>query len=189
MARKGNPISVRLDLNRSSDSSWFSEGDRSLLNGSTRHESILEGRPIHEIFPDTDLSSIVDHPFFCPSTVHIPGEILDLSTIASLTRFNHFLTNMRYDFFDGVIYASYIRSLQHELTQTPKELLFSQLNFMFAREYTHLCNWYNSCYFHTFGVECPSIYVNYAQWCHYWSMKALDGESLSRLVDQIYFLF
>nr|WMB96610.1 ribosomal protein L2 [Solanum melongena]WMB96749.1 hypothetical protein [Solanum melongena] len=29
MARKGNPISVRLDLNRSSDSSWFSEGDRS----------------------------------------------------------------------------------------------------------------------------------------------------------------
>ncbi|XP_051149677.1 ribosomal protein S3, mitochondrial-like [Andrographis paniculata] len=27
MARKGNPISVRLDLNRSSDSSWFSEGD------------------------------------------------------------------------------------------------------------------------------------------------------------------
>ena len=28
MARKGNPISVRLDLNRSSDSSRFSEGDR-----------------------------------------------------------------------------------------------------------------------------------------------------------------
>ena len=28
MARKGNPISVRLDLNRSLDSSWFSEGDR-----------------------------------------------------------------------------------------------------------------------------------------------------------------
>nr|YP_010945874.1 ribosomal protein S3 [Agrostis stolonifera]WGN99087.1 ribosomal protein S3 [Agrostis stolonifera] len=28
MARKGNPISVRLDLNRSSDPSWFSEGDR-----------------------------------------------------------------------------------------------------------------------------------------------------------------
>ncbi|KAI5672942.1 hypothetical protein M9H77_13306 [Catharanthus roseus] len=27
MARKGNSISVRLDLNRSSDSSWFSEGD------------------------------------------------------------------------------------------------------------------------------------------------------------------
>lgn len=28
MAQKGNPISVRLDLNRSSDSSRFSEGDR-----------------------------------------------------------------------------------------------------------------------------------------------------------------
>lgn len=28
MARKGNPISVRLDLNRSSDPSRFSEGDR-----------------------------------------------------------------------------------------------------------------------------------------------------------------
>ncbi|CAN4082710.1 unnamed protein product [Withania somnifera] len=28
MARKGNPISVRLDPNRSSHSSWFSEGDR-----------------------------------------------------------------------------------------------------------------------------------------------------------------
>lgn len=28
MARKGNPISVRLDLNRSSDSSRFSKGDR-----------------------------------------------------------------------------------------------------------------------------------------------------------------
>ena len=28
MARKGNPISVRLDLNRSSDSSRVSEGDR-----------------------------------------------------------------------------------------------------------------------------------------------------------------
>lgn len=28
MARKGNPISVRLSLNRSSDPSWFSEGDR-----------------------------------------------------------------------------------------------------------------------------------------------------------------
>jgi hypothetical protein len=28
MARKGNPISVRLDLNRSSEESWFSEGDR-----------------------------------------------------------------------------------------------------------------------------------------------------------------
>jgi hypothetical protein len=28
MARKGNPISVRLDLNCSSDSSRFSEGDR-----------------------------------------------------------------------------------------------------------------------------------------------------------------
>jgi len=30
MARKGNPISVRLGLNRSSDSSWFSEGDRAM---------------------------------------------------------------------------------------------------------------------------------------------------------------
>nr|YP_009381293.1 ribosomal protein S3 [Utricularia reniformis]ART31123.1 ribosomal protein S3 [Utricularia reniformis] len=30
MARKGNPISVRLHLNRSSDSSWFSEGDREI---------------------------------------------------------------------------------------------------------------------------------------------------------------
>ncbi|KAL4351834.1 hypothetical protein GQ457_06G014900 [Hibiscus cannabinus] len=28
MARKGNPISVRLEKNRSSDSSRFSEGDR-----------------------------------------------------------------------------------------------------------------------------------------------------------------
>jgi hypothetical protein len=28
MARKGNPISIRLDLNRSSDPSQFSEGDR-----------------------------------------------------------------------------------------------------------------------------------------------------------------
>ncbi|KAI5664279.1 hypothetical protein M9H77_23602 [Catharanthus roseus] len=28
MARKGNPILIRLDMNHSSDSSWFSEGNR-----------------------------------------------------------------------------------------------------------------------------------------------------------------
>ena len=42
MARKGNPISVRLDLNRSSDSSWFSEGDR---------ESHRMGQSFPSVFP------------------------------------------------------------------------------------------------------------------------------------------
>lgn len=42
MARKGNPISVRLDLNRSSDSSWFSEGDR---------ESHRMGQPFPSVYP------------------------------------------------------------------------------------------------------------------------------------------
>ena len=42
MARKGNPISVRLDLNRSSDSSRFSEGDR---------ESHRMGQSFPSVFP------------------------------------------------------------------------------------------------------------------------------------------
>ena len=42
MARKGNPISVRLEQNRSSDSSRFSEGDR---------ESHRMGQSFPSVFP------------------------------------------------------------------------------------------------------------------------------------------
>ena len=62
MARKGNPISVRLDLNRSSDSSRFSEGDREshrmgqsfssvcLILKKKAWEDVADVRPGHDFF-------------------------------------------------------------------------------------------------------------------------------------------
>ena len=63
MARKGNPISVRLDLNRSSDSSRFSEGDREshrmgqsfssvclIFQMKKAWEDIADVRPGHDFF-------------------------------------------------------------------------------------------------------------------------------------------
>lgn len=63
MAQKVNPISVRLDQNRSSDSSWFSEGDReshrmvhatlllrTLLQYSKGWEDVADGRDGHDFF-------------------------------------------------------------------------------------------------------------------------------------------
>ena len=43
MARKGNLISVRLDLNCSSYSSWFSEGDRESHRSGARAPQEIEG--------------------------------------------------------------------------------------------------------------------------------------------------
>ena len=96
-------------------------------------------------------------PFYCSSVVHIPGEIVDLPTISNLTKFNHFLVHIKYDFYDGVIQANYIKSLQQEVNQTPAELLAGKLDFMLHREYTSLCNWYNSWYLNTFGVTNPML--------------------------------
>ena len=63
MARKGNPISVRLDLNRSSDPSRFSEGDREshrmgqsfssvclIFQIKKAWEDIADVRPGHDFF-------------------------------------------------------------------------------------------------------------------------------------------
>ncbi|MCD7454394.1 hypothetical protein HAX54_024761 [Datura stramonium] len=88
-----------------------------LLTGSAPHHSymtdlpgasgsagqeVLQGIPVHEIFPDKDIwEDILTHPFYCSPVVHIPGEIVDPLTISKLTHLNHFLINMRYDFMKG----------------------------------------------------------------------------------------
>jgi hypothetical protein len=63
MARKGNPISVRLDLNRSSDSSRFSEGDRESHRMGQSFSSVClilkkkRGRTLQMSVPDTTSSN------------------------------------------------------------------------------------------------------------------------------------
>ncbi|EEF32829.1 conserved hypothetical protein [Ricinus communis] len=66
MARKGNPISVRLDLNRSSDSSRFSEGD---CESHQKWASLFlcpilkkkRGRTLQMSGTDTTSSNVEDH--------------------------------------------------------------------------------------------------------------------------------
>lgn len=57
-------------------------------SGSARQE-VLQGIPVHEIFPDKDIWDVVTSPFYCSGAVHIPGEIVDPLTISKLTRLNH----------------------------------------------------------------------------------------------------
>ena len=60
MARKGNPISVRLDLNRSSDSSRFSEGDRESHRMGQSFSSVCPKKTAWE-----DVAAVRDgHDFF-----------------------------------------------------------------------------------------------------------------------------
>ncbi|KAL3646593.1 ATP synthase subunit H protein (Va0H) (atp6H) (Atp6v0e) [Castilleja foliolosa] len=158
-----------------------------LLTGSAPHHSymtdlpgasgsagqeVLQGIPVHEIFPDIDIwEDVLSHPFYCSPVVHIPGSIVDPLTISKLTQLNHFLINMRYDFYEGVIQAGYIQSLQRELNQTPAGLLPGQLDFMLHREYANLCN---SWYLHTSGAHSPlDLCRAYQNWCHSWYLKTL----------------
>ena len=62
MARKGNPISVRLDLNRSSDSSRFSEGDR---------ESHRMGQSFPSVFPFLKMKKGVGGRCRCPGRTRL----------------------------------------------------------------------------------------------------------------------
>jgi len=62
MARKGNPISVRLDLNRSSDSSRFSEGDR---------ESHRMGQSFPEVCPRFAITKGVGGRCRCPGRARL----------------------------------------------------------------------------------------------------------------------
>ena len=72
MARKGNPISVRLDLNRSSDSSRFSEGDR-------------ESHRMGQSFPSVFL-------YFQPTlTTFTPRIIFHYPSILKLTEVNFYI--------------------------------------------------------------------------------------------------
>ncbi|KAL6491698.1 ATP synthase subunit H protein (Va0H) (atp6H) (Atp6v0e) [Orobanche gracilis] len=135
-------------------------------------QEVLQGIPVHEIFPDIDIwEDVLSHPFYCSPVVHIPGSIVDPLTISKLTQLNHFLINMRYDFYEGVIQAGYIQSLQRELNQTPAGLLPGQLDFMLHREYANLCN---SWYLHTSGAHSPlDLCRAYQNWCHSWYLKTL----------------
>ncbi len=74
MARKGNPISVRLGLNRSSDSSRFSEGDRESHRMGQSFSSVClifqikkRGRTLQMSVPDTT-SSNARRPLEDPGT-------------------------------------------------------------------------------------------------------------------------
>ncbi|KAK8936468.1 hypothetical protein KSP39_PZI012641 [Platanthera zijinensis] len=84
-------------------------------------QEVLEGVPV-EILPQK-WEEVLNHPFYCAGVVHIPGEIVEPSTISKLTNLNHFLINMKYYFYNEVMQPGYIQSLQWELDQTPAELL------------------------------------------------------------------
>nr|YP_009466025.1 ATPase subunit 6 [Arabis alpina]YP_009466050.1 ATPase subunit 6 [Arabis alpina]AVC55452.1 ATPase subunit 6 [Arabis alpina]AVC55480.1 ATPase subunit 6 [Arabis alpina] len=86
--------------------------------------------------------------------------------MASLTRFNHFLVNLRWDFQGGVVQSGYIWNLQRELDQTPTELLSDKLNFLFFRESLNLWTLVNDWYLKNLGIPGPVNFIaNYEQRC------------------------
>ena len=92
---------------------------------------VLPGVPILDMFPNISVDTIINHPFYCSGTVALAEELVDPIIMERLTRLNHFLVNMRWDFYEGVIQAGYIRNLQRELDHTPAELLGSKLDLIF----------------------------------------------------------
>ncbi|CAL9238895.1 unnamed protein product [Arabidopsis halleri] len=112
------------------------------------------------MFPNISVDTIINHPFYCSGTVALAEELVDPIIMERLTRLNHFLVNMRWDFNGGVIQAGYIRNLQRELDQTPAELLGDKLNLIFFRESLNLSTSVNNWYLQNLGVPGP---VNFLQ--------------------------
>ncbi|KAL6513793.1 ATP synthase subunit H protein (Va0H) (atp6H) (Atp6v0e) [Orobanche minor] len=114
--------------------------DPSGASGSARQE-VLQGIPVHEIFPDKDIWDVVTSPYYCSNMLHIP------------------------DLFDRVLEPVYTQSLQRELDVTSAELLPAKLDFMLNREYENWYNWYNSWYINNLGggsfVPSPLEQLNY----------------------------
>ena len=81
-------------LTRVSASHHNSMVDPSGASGSARQE-VLQGIPVHEIFPDIDISDILTSPFYLAGVVHISGEIEDPLTISKLSIFNQLLVHIR----------------------------------------------------------------------------------------------
>ncbi|KAC9261811.1 hypothetical protein E3N88_46091 [Mikania micrantha] len=94
------------------------------------------------------------------STVCIPGEITDPTTLANLTQFNTLMISMKHDFLNSITPPGYIESLQRELNNTPAELLAGKLESMYQYELTSLSNYYQS-----FGYS-DQHYLNYLDFCN-----------------------
>jgi hypothetical protein len=99
---------------------------------SSEEREILQGVPIQNL--GIDAWDAVGSPFYFAGVVHIPGEIEDPLTIERLSAFNHFLINLRYDFYGGVIQPGYTQSLQRELDCTPAEALPAKFDSMLSQE-------------------------------------------------------
>ncbi|GER38232.1 ATP synthase subunit a [Striga asiatica] len=147
-----------------------------MFRGCEASQEILYGIPIDLTEHNFD---VLDSPFFCSGVVHIPGEISDFPTIFKLTKLNHFLVMVRNDFDRGVIHAGYTQYLQRELNQTTVAELPAKLDLILNREYANLCYNYPYWYYQTFGRESPikNFSEEYASRFHYYSSKALEGDS------------
>ncbi|KAD5318115.1 hypothetical protein E3N88_18061 [Mikania micrantha] len=94
------------------------------------------------------------------STVCIPVEITDPTTLANLSQFNMLMISMKHDFLNSITPPGYIESLQRELNNTPAELLAGKLESMYQYELTSLSNYYQS-----FGYS-DQHYLNYLDFCN-----------------------
>ncbi|YP_717121.1 hypothetical protein BrnapMp023 (mitochondrion) [Brassica napus] len=128
------------------------------------------------MFPNTSLDAITEHPLYCSGTVALKEELVDNPIImGSLTRLNHFLINMRWDFQKGVIQSEYILNLQRELDHTPAELLSDKLNFIYFRESLNLWTRVNEWYLQNLGVPGPANFLQeYEEKCYSNYVKVME---------------
>jgi F-type H+-transporting ATPase subunit a len=127
------------------------------------------------MFPNISVDTIINHPFYCSGTVALAEELVDPIIMERLTRLNHFLVNMRWDFYEGVIQAGYIRNLQRELDHTPAELLGSKLDLIFFRESLNLSTYVNNWYMQNLGVPGPVNFIEkYHDACFSNYMKLME---------------
>ena len=97
---------------------------------SSQVPEILNGVPVQ--WSDTVTYT---SPRFLASSVYLPGELLDDPlTLERLSALNQLLLHIRYDFFNGVHDATFVKPLQLELDQTPPKLLPERLETIFWRE-------------------------------------------------------
>nr|QJA28486.1 hypothetical protein [Capsella bursa-pastoris] len=153
--------------------------------GLNLNQDVFPGIP----FPAISECDVLNHPFYVAGTVCIPAESCDPLTFASLTRLNHFLVNLRYDFFNGIIDANYIQGLQQELSCTLPEGLREKLDMIFFRELLTATNRVNHWYFQTFGVQNPIDFpAQYEARCFNYYLKMMEIPTPLEEVNSVWIL-
>ncbi|KAJ9535631.1 hypothetical protein OSB04_un001223 [Centaurea solstitialis] len=139
---------------------------------------ILTGVPLYKVpsVPYKELWGDKITDGYCSATVYVPAEISDPVVISKITRLNHFLLNVNFDFCKGTLDRGYIQWIQKELQSTPMDLLSDKLESVFHREYGKWGLIYNSFYQKATGSANPfNFHQEYMNRCDYWYNKVLWG--------------